>query len=232
MRNFQNGLLIFIVIFIIVDFYAYQGVKTAIQNFSPAVKKGITIGYFSITAINVLLLATFIFVSFEKIDSIIRNFILTWLFMNLLVKVVLVLFVFIDDLQRLVRWVANKFTVIAPSAPAVESNGISRSEFLAKAGLAVAAVPFTGILYGVIVGAHDYPIKRKKITLPNLPSSFNGLKIVQISDVHSGSFFNKRAVERGIQMILEQKPDIIFFYRRGFQRIKGTTWYIFCIRKS
>lgn len=211
-NNFQQILIIFLVVFILLDIYAFQGVKTAIQNLTPGWRKSISIIFWSITAINSVILITFLFIPFEKIDSIIRNFLLTWLFMNLLVKVILVLFVFIDDLQRLVRLIAAQFTNLSPATPSVNTSpGISRSEFLAKAGLAVAAIPFTGIVYGVIAGAHDYKVRKHKIALKNLPDSFEGLKIVQISDIHSGSFFNRHAVERGIQMILDQKPDVVFF---------------------
>jgi predicted MPP superfamily phosphohydrolase len=58
---------------------------------------------------------------------------------------------------------------------------------------------------------YDYQIKRQTLYLPNLPKSFDGLKLAQISDIHSGSFFNKRAVLGGVEMLLRQKPDLIFF---------------------
>jgi predicted MPP superfamily phosphohydrolase len=60
-------------------------------------------------------------------------------------------------------------------------------------------------------GAHDYRIRKVKLALPNLPKEFEGLTIAQISDIHSGSFFNKVAVKGGIEMILNAKPDMVFF---------------------
>jgi predicted MPP superfamily phosphohydrolase len=67
------------------------------------------------------------------------------------------------------------------------------------------------MLSGIVFGAHAYIVKKNKLILPNLPESFEGVKIVQISDIHSGSFWNRAAVERGVQMIIDQKPDLIFF---------------------
>jgi hypothetical protein len=90
-------------------------------------------------------------------------------------------------------------------------EAISRSEFLSKAALVASAVPFTAFTWGVISGAHDYRIRKVAIKLPNLPKSFDGLTIGQISDIHSGSFWNKTAVKGGIEMLLKQKPDLIFF---------------------
>ena len=58
---------------------------------------------------------------------------------------------------------------------------------------------------------YNYKLHKKKIKFTNLPKSFNGLKIAQLSDIHVGSFYNKEAVNRGIDLLLAQKPDVIFF---------------------
>jgi predicted MPP superfamily phosphohydrolase len=67
------------------------------------------------------------------------------------------------------------------------------------------------MVYGVVSGAHDYRVRRKTIYLPNLPKAFDGIKIGQLSDIHSGSFFNKVAVKGGVEMMLQEKPDVLFF---------------------
>ncbi len=54
-------------------------------------------------------------------------------------------------------------------------------------------------------------MRRKTVYLPNLPKAFDGIKIGQVSDIHSGSFFNKTAVRGGVDMMLKEKPDVIFF---------------------
>jgi predicted MPP superfamily phosphohydrolase len=68
-----------------------------------------------------------------------------------------------------------------------------------------------GMSYGILSGAHDYRVRRLKVALPNLPQAFDGIRIAQLSDIHSGSFFNKIAVQGGIDMLLAEKPDVIFF---------------------
>jgi predicted MPP superfamily phosphohydrolase len=131
-------------------------------------------------------------------------------FILLLTKMFFVLFLLIDDFQRLVQWVYGLFQSNAVENTATDKS-ISRSDFLLKMGLVVSAIPFVGMTYGVLVGAHDYTVRKKRMVLKNLPKAWNGLKIVQLSDIHSGSFYNKAAVERGIQLVMKQKPDIIFF---------------------
>src|SRR5690606_26421223 len=94
---------------------------------------------------------------------------------------------------------------------ALPGKAITRSEFLTKAALVATAIPFGTMAFGIISGAHDYRIRRVRLNLPNLPRAFDGVRIAQISDIHAGSFFNKTAVKGGVEMVLNQKPDVIFF---------------------
>ena len=126
-------------------------------------------------------------------------------------------FLLIDDVRRglikLKRNFKEKKQQIEPtshsSTPANEQ--ISRSSFLVKAGLVTAAIPLTSLTWGVISGAYDYRIKRVNLFLPNLPAAFDGITLGQISDIHSGSFYNKVAVKGGVEMLMKENPDFIFF---------------------
>lgn len=128
---------------------------------------------------------------------------------SLVPKLFFLVFMLLDDFQRGFRWVGQKFSNSPVSEEVID--GISRSEFLLKTGMAVAAIPLFSISYGIAKGAHDYRVKKIKIPLRNLPASFHGIKIAQISDIHAGSFYNKTAVKGGIEMLLAEKPDIAFF---------------------
>lgn len=94
---------------------------------------------------------------------------------------------------------------------AAAPDTISRSAFLVKAGLVAAAVPLTSLTWGITSGAYDYQVHRKTLVLPNLPAAFDGITMGQISDIHSGSFYNPTAVKGGVEMLLKEKPDFIFF---------------------
>ena len=65
--------------------------------------------------------------------------------------------------------------------------------------------------FSIINQAYDYQVRRVSIVLPNLPKAFDGIRIAQISDIHAGSFKNKTAVQGGVDMILGEKPDMVFF---------------------
>ena len=144
-----------------------------------------------------------------RLTSGMRNWILTGLFATYFSKIFGILFLFADDIQRGLRWVVNLFN--DSPAESLPGKAIPRSEFLTKAALIATAVPFGTMAYGIISGAHDYRLRRIKIKLPNLPKSFHGVRIGQISDIHSGSFFNKTAVKGGVELLMNEKPDLIFF---------------------
>lgn len=202
---------VIILIFITVDVYVFQGVKTLTAPFSPTTRKVFHILYWSLTALAVGSFMGAFLLNFEKWNRIIRLVLISVLTVSFFTKFFFLFFVLIDDLQRGVRWVVQKVSGWFSKDPVSVENPISRSEFLLKAGLVAASVPMVGLTWGIISGAHDYRVRRQKIALKNLPSQFNGIKIVQFSDIHSGSFYNKTAVKGGVEMAMKEKADLIFF---------------------
>lgn len=125
-------------------------------------------------------------------------------------KLLIIVVLMVEDLSRLFRWMYEQFAGTAP--PSGDPAGhISRSRFLSQIGVFAAGIPFAGMLYGILKGKYDYQVRRVQVPIENLPDSFNGLTITQISDIHTGSFEDKDAVQRGIDLINEQASDLIFF---------------------
>lgn len=91
-----------------------------------------------------------------------------------------------------------------------EDNAIPRSTFLSWVGLGLGGGLFGTLLYG-FSNKYNYQVKKVKLAFANLPAAFRGMKIVHISDIHSGSFQNKAAVNRGVDLILQQNPDLVLF---------------------
>lgn len=203
------SILILLVVLFLIDLYAYQAILTITKELSPAWKNGIRLGYWIITAIVFGAIFWYYYGNPYKYGSQLRNLVLVGIFMTYFSKVFGLVFVFIDDIQRGARWLAGFFT--KGSDGNLPGQAIPRSEFLAKTAVIAAAVPFTAMAYGILSGAHDYRVRRKTVYLPNLPKSFDGIRIGQLSDIHSGSFFNKTAVKGGVEMFLQEKPDLIFF---------------------
>jgi uncharacterized protein len=199
----------FTIIFLLIDYYFFQGILVISKNWSPLWKGIIRYGFWVPTVLCVLALFWWAFDDPYKYSANFRNWVITGIVSTYFSKIVGILFLFIDDLQRGVRWAFSFFQ--KGSTTSSPGEVISRSEFLSRTALVAASVPFGAFAYGIISGAHDYRIKRVAIKLPNLPKSFDGLRIGQVSDIHSGSFWNKTAVKGGVEMLLKEKPDVIFF---------------------
>lgn len=193
---------------LVIDYYLFQAVITVSKDWSQPAKSIIRIGFWIPTILSVAALIWWNFANPDTPGPQVRNWVRVAVMGIYLSKFFGILVVFMDDIQRGVRWVAGLFS---PSTEPSPGHLIPRSEFLAKTALIATAVPFTALAYGIISGAHDYRVRRKTIYLPNLPKSFDGIKIGQLSDIHSGSFFNKIAVKGGVEEFLKEKPDVIFF---------------------
>ena len=202
-------LITFAIIFLVIDYYVFQCVLVISRNWSETWKAIARYGFWVPTILSIGALLWWAFADPYKYSHNFRAWIITGLVATYFSKVFAVLFLFVDDVQRGVRMLANFFNKGADGD--LPGTSIPRSEFLAKTALVAAAVPFGAMAYGIISGAHDYRIRRSSIKLPNLPKEFDGIRIAQLSDIHSGSFFNKTAVKGGVELLMKEKPDLIFF---------------------
>ncbi|MDQ3048734.1 MAG: metallophosphoesterase [Bacteroidota bacterium] len=203
-------ILIIGVILLLIDWYFYQAVSVLLKSATPARRMIINYIYWGITIISVLILLTPTIISFNDLPKFFRIYVFAFVIMIIISKVVGSVFIAIDDVVRLFRWIASYF--IKPDPEITENvHSISRLKFLNQIALGMAVLPFVSFLYGMVKGAFDYKVHSVKVVLPKLPSAFNGLKIVQISDIHSGSFTSTKHLEEAVQIILRQKADVIFF---------------------
>jgi predicted MPP superfamily phosphohydrolase len=206
---FRNifSLIVFLIVLIGFEAYVYYGVKSYYSKKKSFGRQFVKVSYFLLLTLSTL---SFIIIIFwgSGIKNNVLNFFIAAIFINFTSKLFFVSALLIDDLRRFLI-VLKKLLI--PKKKGEEKKGISRSDFLTKMGIAVAAVPALSLPLGMIYGPYNYTIHKKKVKFPNLPKSFSGLKIAQLSDIHVGSFYNKEAVNKGIDLLLAQKPDVIFF---------------------
>ena len=203
---------ILIAIFItIIDLYYFRALKSFVKNYKPILKKTLKISYWIFTLATII----FMFVSAsyfsEKTLSLpfARTYVMGVIMIIGLSKFIGTLFILIHDIFQFIIWIINKTPL--KSNKSENKISISRIDFLKKTALIASIIPFSTLMFGVLKSAFDYTIHHQKLKLPNLPNAFKGLKIVQISDIHTGSFISKEPLEKAIKMIEEQQPDIIFF---------------------
>jgi len=208
MRQRIMSFLILTAVFLVIDWYVFQAILNISKDWSPGWRQTVRIAFWVPTVLTIAGGLWWMLGDPDKIPHQVRTFFFTGIAAIYISKIFAVLVLFIDDLQRGVRWVAEFFN---KGAAGHEGKAIPRSEFLSKAALVAASVPLGAMTYGIISGAHDYRVRRKTVYLPQLPKAFDGFTIGQVSDIHSGSFFNKTAVKGGVDMMLQEKPDVIFF---------------------
>jgi len=202
--NFIAGFLILLLI----DIFVFQGTKTVARKLPFYWRRVIYFGYWAVTL--------YIFLSFffykilgpQGISPHLQRWSTVLFFIVYVSKLPAVLFLLIDDIGRFVRWLIIK---LSSTRDGSKGNKISRSQFLTKASIVAAAIPATTLGFGILNGAYDYRVRHKKIPIVNLPSAFEGLRIGQLSDIHSGSFFNKTAVEGGVDLMINEKVDLFVF---------------------
>jgi predicted MPP superfamily phosphohydrolase len=194
--------------FLLVDFYLIGGFRAGFKKWKFAQTRAFTFLYW---ATSILLVMGVVVSTFRHMGLGARSVILLGFFLMAIAKLLALPFILIDDARRLVIWCKNKTKKEKKPARQPGPYDIPRSEFLMKAGLLAGSIPLGGIIYGTISGVYDYQVKHRTLYLPNLPRAFDGIKLGQISDIHSGSFYNKKAVTGGVEMLMKEKPDFIFF---------------------
>ncbi len=193
-------LIIASLIFFFVEFYAFQALKTVTRN------KYIKWIWISIA---VAIYANLFYTVFTtprsagqtKSFQFAIGFVLTFL----IPKLVLVAVMFGEDVLRVIQKLISNFSGGETKAL------VSRRQFISKLALGLAAIPFASFLYGIVKGRYNYKVLKYQLAFKDLPEAFDGLTITQVSDIHSGSFTSKEKVQYGVDMINQQKSDVILF---------------------
>lgn len=197
---------------ILLDFYVYQVIKTLSLSAGSRTRSVIGIVYWTISILALVILFILPLLNLDQYSKTARAMIFAIIIGLFIAKFVAAVFFLIDDIRRVIQWLAGKlfFRDTEGAEMQGDSNRISRSVFLSWLGLGIGGGLFATLVYG-FSNKYDYRVKKLSLSFANLPASFKGMKIVQISDVHSGSLLDKEAVARGVRKIMELKPDLILF---------------------
>lgn len=196
---------------VLLDFYVFQAVKVIANPASPKIKTFIYYGYWIVSAAAIIVLLILPYLHMEHQAKMTRTTIFAIIAGLFFAKLIAALFFLIDDIRRGIQWMAGKFFFSNTEGEKLqEGEKISRSVFLSWTGVLFGGGLFGSLIYG-FGNKYNYQLKRIPLAFNNLPASFKGLKIVHISDIHSGSFTDKKAVQKGIDKIMNEKPDLIFF---------------------
>ncbi|HLI92396.1 MAG TPA: metallophosphoesterase [Puia sp.] len=192
---------------LVLDLYVFQAVKAVSQSASPRLRAGIYWSYWvgSVLILVSLCLLPYLYRRYSWMQGY-GFFILIGVYLS---KLLIGIFLLLDDIRRVIQWIAGRL-MTTPAATHPASGDISRSVFMSWLGLGLGAGLYASLVHG-FVNNYKYRVRRVRLNFANLPAPFKGLRILQISDIHSGSLKNPAAVRRGVDMALAEKPDIILF---------------------
>ncbi len=206
---------IFLIILLLIDLYAFQAFRFASRGYSQIAIRWIKTIYWFISCFCFALIVFTQFSDWHTWNIYFRTYSLALLIILITSKIVLVPFVLVDDIVRLFRWLLIKisswFKRPGPKENVQQAKTLSRSDFIIKTGLLIGSIPFFSMIYGMAFNPYNYKIRKLRLILPDLPGSFDGFRIVQVSDIHTGSFLSTEPLARAVKIINQQKPDVVFF---------------------
>lgn len=193
--------ILFAISFIILTLYGFQAIRTVTKQ---------TWVYYLFFAIALIVVGNFI-IQFAlgnegRVLTVHKSYAFGFLLAFMAFNLVLIPFLFGEDIIRGLIGLYEKVTT--------KSDGFympSRRKFVSQIALGLAAIPFSSLLYGMYRGKYNFRVLNYTLHFEDLPDAFDGYRITQISDIHSGSFDNKEKIEYAIDLINEQQSDVLLF---------------------
>lgn len=201
--------LFFFTLIVLIELYFLQGVKTFARDFSQRNRNIILYTAYFLFGVNLLLGLVGFFYPPPNWNGFFR-FLSSVFLVMVVCKLLGCSFLIIDDIIRLFRWLAKALFKVGTTTD-LSGNGISRIKFISQLAITFTVIPAVSFLYGMIRGAYKYRVHNVKVDSPNLPEAFNGFKIVQISDMHTGSFMSTTPIQTAFEIIMKQNADLILF---------------------
>ena len=193
-------LIILTIVIVLVEIYTFQAFKTISKN------KLVRFSFLAVSLV-VYLYSFIVIFSYDRSNGQTPEFQMAMgvLLTFSIPKLVVILVLFGEDMYR------GVFKLISAIASGETKPLAGRRNFISQIALGLAAIPFASFIYGIVQGKYNYKVLKYQLTFKDLPPAFDGFTITQISDIHSGSFTNKEKIKYGVDLINQQKSDIMLF---------------------
>lgn len=206
--------LVISIILVLLDLYIFKGIKAAAAHIASNKVKRLIYWTFWLVSLG------FIAASFHALFTLNRHEgphgwyyqgLVAVMVLLVIPKLILAAFLLIEDVFRLIRFLVVGFDRLFTHQMEGVKFFEGRRQFISQLGLFVVGMPFFSILHGITKGKYNYKVHRVELFFKDLPPAFDGFSITQLSDIHSGSFDDKLAVEKGIQLANDLNADLIVF---------------------
>ena len=194
--------IISILFFLIFQWYSYQAIKTFTSN------RLLLFAYFLFVIMVVGNLLFYTVVLERSTSNEPRLMYAIGFFISLFVFQILVTILLLgEDIFRIPQGIYAYFSKMPDQVQFLPQ----RRKLISQIAIGLAAIPFASLLYGMFRGKYNFKVLSYKLEYDDLPEAFEGFKIAQISDIHSGSFDSPKKVQYGVDLVNAQDADVVFF---------------------
>lgn len=207
-----SGQYVVFVIMVLADLYLWSSVKKQVFNYRIWLSILLSILYWLpfIALIGFGIAAAF--VPIIDWNDVFRTYLLGFILVFYTAKILPVIFILLSDIIVVIERMFILFKKENRSEIGSQnSEGITRSKFLVYLGYISGGLMLGTMLTGMFKWVYQFNVVKKKIRIPDLPSTFHGMKIVQISDMHLGSWASEKPLEQAVDMINKMDADLILF---------------------
>jgi predicted MPP superfamily phosphohydrolase len=209
--GFIKVFLIIAALSLLLDWYVFSGLKTFTADWQSNRLRQVVLYGFLVISVGVTLLFILGFGSFSTARGMtpFHEWVLSFFLTIFFTKLFFIIILSLGDLGRFIVGIVKNIS--KPAGQSSQPYFPARRKFISEIAILVAAFPFTGFLYAMFRGKYDYKVHRVTLHYDDLPDAFDGFTITQLSDIHSGSFDNTAAMQRGIDIAQAQKSDLFVF---------------------
>lgn len=200
-----HSLLIFLLFFLLTDLYLWTSVRRTLIAMKPIFRYPVVALYWLPIFLLVTLVIFGFIVPFLQWNLFLRTQLLSLFFITFLAKIIPILFLVLSDAANLLHGLIRRLKGESPAFI------LRRRHLMMLAGWITGAFVWIIMLFGMVIWVFDFNVRTVDVPMPNLPNSFNGFRIVQISDVHLGSWTSKVKLQEAVSIINSLKPDVILF---------------------
>lgn len=201
----------FMLILLGVDFYLWHSIRDKVKNLVLPVRLTIGILYWIPLAVALFLTIFAPAGDLNLTHPSLVSYILGVVLVIYLAKLITVVFFLLADLYRIILFTIRHAHAKSTGKPVEQGTKITRGRFLRTIGWATGGLFFSGMLIGMVKWAHDFRVRYVDLNLPDLPDAFDGMRIVQISDLHLGSWASVDPIETAVEIINDLDADLVLF---------------------
>lgn len=208
--HYKREYVLFIIL-LFADLYLWSALRKSIFSHKLWLKTTITFVFWLPLMMVVFLIIGAALVPIIDWNDVFRTFWIGFIVVFYTAKVIPLIFLLLADLVRLIRKIPSFIIKENRQEIRNQHEGISRSKFLQYMGYLSGGLVLGTMLTGMFKWVYDFNIVKKQLRYKRLPAEFDGFKIVQISDLHLGSWDSLKPLEEAVRHINNLKADLVLF---------------------